>query len=392
MKEGVLIEVKDVAKKYCKDLKKSLKYGLSDLSSQIFGKSRDHNLRDAEFWAVNDISFELKRGECLGLIGHNGAGKSTLLKLINGLVKPDKGQISLKGRISALIELGAGFNPILTGRENIYNNAAVLGITKKEVDNSLDEIIDFADLESFIDMPVQFYSSGMKVRLGFAVASQMKPDIFLIDEVLAVGDMGFALKCFQKIDVILPDTAIIFVSHNMPMVSRMCSKILLMEKGQVQYLGDDVSKGIDLYYEKFSNVNHAEIFNSHELELVRLDIENECIEWLGDLIVNIKFKNKSLESLPFVGLSINDKENRGIAELYHESDGTDIAPNQEFGIQLKCPKIELSKGFYTLSLMVLKSFNREPILRINNLDQFQVLHKYDVWPPFLLNTEVKIKA
>ena len=145
------------------------------------------SLRDGEFFAVKDVSFELRRGDCLGLLGHNGAGKTTLLKMLNGLIKPDAGSIMMRGRVGALIALGAGFNPILTGRENIYINGSVLGLTKKEIDAKIDEIIDFAEIREFIDMPVQSYSSGMAGRLGFAVATALDPDVLIVDEVLAVG-------------------------------------------------------------------------------------------------------------------------------------------------------------------------------------------------------------
>ena len=145
--------------------------------------------------------------------------------------------MTIKGRVGALIELGAGFNPIFSGRENIYNNGAIFGFTRKEIDEKVEEIIDFAEIREFIDMPVQNYSSGMKVRLGFAVAAQMEPDVLIIDEVLAVGDLGFVLKCFKTIDTILPKTAIVFVSHSMPMVSRICNQIILMEKGYLNFKG-----------------------------------------------------------------------------------------------------------------------------------------------------------
>ena len=204
--KDVLIKVEHLSKKFCKDLKTSLWYGVKDLYSNITGNSKVRALRPKEFWAVKDINFELRRGECLGLIGHNGAGKSTLLKILNGLINPDEGKITIKGKVGALIELGAGFNPILSGRENIYNNGAILGFTKKEIDNKVEAIIDFSEIREFIDMPVQNYSSGMKVRLGFAVAAQMEPDVLIIDEVLAVGDLGFVLKCFKTIDTILPNT------------------------------------------------------------------------------------------------------------------------------------------------------------------------------------------
>ena len=233
----VLVKAEGVSKKFCKDLKTSLWYGVKDLFSNVTGNKEERLLRDKEFWAVKDINFELHRGECLGLIGHNGAGKSTLLKILNGLIKPDEGKVTIKGRVGALIELGAGFNGILSGRENIYNNGAIIGFTRKEINEKIEEIIDFAEIREFIDMPVQNYSSGMKVRLGFAVAAQMQPDVLIIDEVLAVGDLGFVLKCFKTIDTILPNTAIVFVSHSMPMVSRICNQVILMERGEAEFQG-----------------------------------------------------------------------------------------------------------------------------------------------------------
>ena len=162
MSNEVLIKVDGVSKKFCRSLKKSLWYGLKDIASEAAGRrSGDDRLRPEEFLAVNDVSFEVKRGECLGLIGRNGAGKTTLLKMLNGLIKPDKGRIEMRGRVGALIALGAGFNPILTGRENIYVNGSVLGLTKREIDHKIDKIIDFSEIRDFIDVPVQSYSSGM---------------------------------------------------------------------------------------------------------------------------------------------------------------------------------------------------------------------------------------
>jgi lipopolysaccharide transport system ATP-binding protein len=210
----------------------------------------------------------------LGLIGHNGAGKSTLLKILNGLINPDEGKVVMKGRVGALIELGAGFNPVLSGRENIYNNGAILGFTRKEIDEKLQHIIDFAELQEFIDMPVRNYSSGMKVRLGFAVAAQMEPDVLIIDEVLAVGDIGFVTKCYKTIDTILPNTALIFVSHQMPAVSRICNKIILMDKGEAKYSGHDVSKGIDQYYSRFSTNDTNIIYDDGSFELNEIEIKN----------------------------------------------------------------------------------------------------------------------
>ncbi|MBC8487085.1 MAG: ATP-binding cassette domain-containing protein [Bacteroidetes bacterium] len=250
-----LVKAENVSKKFCRDLKRSLWYGVKDMGSELMGKRKDNpgnqELRKDEFWAVDDVSFELKRGECLGLIGKNGAGKSTLLKMLNGLIKPDGGRIEMHGRVGALIQLGAGFNPILTGRENIYINGSVLGFSKSEIDKKFDSIVEFSEIGDFIDTPVQNYSSGMKVRLGFAVASHMEPDVLLIDEVLAVGDLGFQIKCINKIIDIKQDTAVIFVSHSMPNIARMTNKILLLNKGNAVYYGNDVAEGIEQYYDFF---------------------------------------------------------------------------------------------------------------------------------------------
>ena len=258
---------------------------MKDLGNEIVGRTTGGNgqLRKDEFLAVKDIGFELKRGECLGLIGRNGAGKTTLLRVLNGLIKPDKGRIEIRGRVGAMIALGAGFNPILTGRENIYVNAAVLGLSKKEVDNSLDEIIDFADVGDFINTPVSYYSSGMQVRLGFSIAAHLEPDILLVDEVLAVGDMRFQRKCIQKIKTLLNnDIAIIFVSHNMYLVQGICTDTMLLNEGGIQYRGE-VGNAIK-EYEKLNDADASrsgdpfsqlmETRGTGEVDIVDVRIEN----------------------------------------------------------------------------------------------------------------------
>jgi len=249
-----LISVENVSKKFCRDLKKSLWYGMNDIAGEVFcRKGKRLDLRKEEFWALKDVSFELRRGECLGLIGPNGAGKSTLLRLLNGLIKPDSGKISVRGRVGALIALGAGFNPILTGRENIFINGAVLGLNKREIDKKLDEIIDFAEIGDFIDAPVQSYSSGMQVRLGFAIAVQMEPDVLLIDEVLAVGDVGFRSKCYNAIYELNKDAAVIFVSHTMQHISRLCTHLMVLDKGKEFFYSNNVPLGIEKYIELFDS-------------------------------------------------------------------------------------------------------------------------------------------
>lgn len=247
MRDEVLIKVEGVSKKFCRSLKKSLWYGLKDIAGEVVGCNGNLNqLRPLEFWAVNDVSFQLRRGECLGLIGRNGAGKTTLLKMLNGLIKPDRGRIEMRGHLGALIALGAGFNPILTGRENIYVNGSVLGLTKREIDAKIAEIIDFADIGDFIDTPVQSYSSGMQVRLGFAIATALNPDILLLDEVLAVGDASFRHKCYNRIGNLRQSSATIFVSHSMDQVGQFCDRLLVLSAGRAVHDGD-VSYGINIY-------------------------------------------------------------------------------------------------------------------------------------------------
>ena len=245
----ILVRVEGVSKRFCRSLKKSLWYGAQDICRDLMGNNARHNLRADEFWAVKEISFELRRGECLGLIGHNVAGKTTLLKMLNGLIKPDRGRIEMHGRTGALIALGAGFNPILTGRENIYVNASVLGLSKKQTDKKIEEIIDFAEIREFIDTPVQNYSSGMNVRLGFAIAAVLiEPDVLFLDEVLAVGDIGFTIKCLNAVRRLSQTSAVVFVSHNMQFVSSFCTRVIVMNQGQCLLDAKEPAIGIDHYY------------------------------------------------------------------------------------------------------------------------------------------------
>ncbi|WP_418511567.1 polysaccharide ABC transporter ATP-binding protein [Corallibacter sp.] len=389
----VLVKVEGLSKKFCKDLKTSLWYGVKDLVSGVRGSNVARELRPKEFWAVKDINFELRRGECLGLIGHNGAGKSTLLKILNGLINPDAGTVTIKGRVGALIELGAGFNPILTGRENIYNNGAILGFSRKEIDTKLQDIIAFSELEEFIDMPVQHYSSGMKVRLGFAVAAQMEPDVLIIDEVLAVGDLGFALKCFNTIDKILPRTAIIFVSHSMPMVSRICNQIILMDKGNCKYKGKNIGEAIDIYYQRFNSNKSQVMFSDNSIELKKIRVENKItnnefnlVKWGENLELTFEWEFLKEIKEPEFSIMILDKEQRPIAVFDWKNKLSDICRNgNTLKFKLVHKKIQLSKGFYSIDVLVSQGKTRSPHLRINGVLIFQVLHEEEIWPPFLLN-------
>ena len=236
-----LVRVENVSKKFCRGLRRSMWYGLRDIARNAVGlRSGSGALRRDEFWALRGIDFELKRGEVLGVIGPNGSGKSTLLKMLNGIYWPDAGRIAVAGRVGALIEVGAGFHPMLSGRENIYVNGAILGMSKKEIEEKFDEIVAFADIGDFLDTSVKKYSSGMFVRLGFAVAAHCSPDVLLIDEILAVGDEGFRNKCYNSIDNLISESAVVFVSHNMETITRICTKVMVLNKSNIIFYGDPI--------------------------------------------------------------------------------------------------------------------------------------------------------
>ena len=294
----------------------SLENSSSVLISEISGKKSSsaldsgpstldstHGLRAGEFFAVKDVSFELRRGECLGLIGHNGAGKTTLLKMLNGLIKPDSGSITMRGRVGALIALGAGFNPILTGRENIYINGSVLGLTKKEIDAKIDEIIDFAEIREFIDTPVQNYSSGMQVRLGFAVATTLDPDVLILDEVLAVGDVAFRAKCFQRIGRIMDKCCVIFVSHDPIQVSRICDLCLYLNRGETLAMGA-TEEILELYRQDQPVNYHNSINLDNSVKKFECILQEKNANW-GDrlnLTINLEMFDEVKSGLGLIAI------------------------------------------------------------------------------------------
>lgn len=249
MRDKFSLQAYGVHKKFCSTLRRSMIYGMSDIGRDILGlDNQGETLRPGEFWALSNIDIQLHEGECLAVIGPNGSGKSTLLKILNKVLRPDSGNIFSSGRVAGLIELGAGFHPLLSGRENIYINGLILGLHKKEIDRKFDDIVDFAELGQFIDTPVKFYSSGMYVRLGFAIAAQLKPEILLIDEILAVGDVRFRMKCFEHIQLLARSgVSIILVSHNMSDVFRVSDKATVLQNGTQVYTGA-VSEAVDKYH------------------------------------------------------------------------------------------------------------------------------------------------
>lgn len=272
---STVIKVENLSKRYRLGLKESRKDTLMGQIGQTLRAPLDNFKRlrsmtrfdqedDSVFWALRHINFEVKQGEVLGIIGHNGAGKSTLLKILSRITEPTDGRILVNGRIAALLEVGTGFHQDLTGRENIYMNGTILGMTRKEIDRKLDEIVDFSGVEKHLDTPVKFYSSGMKVRLGFAVAAHLEPEILIIDEVLAVGDAEFQKKCLGKMESVAGEgRTVLFVSHNMMAVRNLCQKGLVLKSGILKFDGS-AEHSIDYYLKEYAEVNRRVSYNSSD--------------------------------------------------------------------------------------------------------------------------------
>jgi len=226
------VQVDGLSKKFGLSLKSALKYGLIDSGRRLMGRGSDHHLRPGEFWALHDVGFSLDPGDALGIMGINGSGKTTLLRILNGTYSPDTGKVTLRGRVGALIAAGAGFSPMLSGRENIFINGAIVGMSPAEIRKKFDDIVAFAELGEFLDMPVRNYSSGMSVRLGFAIAVIGTPEILLVDEVLAVGDLSFQKKCFERIhEMKRQGTTVLLVSHSPSSIWAVCDKGLTLHHG-----------------------------------------------------------------------------------------------------------------------------------------------------------------
>jgi ABC-type polysaccharide/polyol phosphate transport system ATPase subunit len=275
------VSVSHLSKKFCKSLRRGLYYGAVDvLSSPFVSPNHGRMLRRDEFWALDDINFEVPRGKTLGVIGQNGSGKSTLLKILNGILLPDAGTVAMNGRLGALIEVGAGFNPLLTGRENVYLNGAVLGMTKAEITSKFDSIVAFADAAEFLDVPVRNYSSGMTVRLGFAIAIHAELDILLVDEVLAVGDTLFQYKCYERIaELKARGATIVLVSHAMSVIERVCEQTLVLDHGVPVYLGE-TPVAIEKYFGLLSDVSRS-ANSTVELDIKEVRFSNASVQRAG---------------------------------------------------------------------------------------------------------------
>jgi lipopolysaccharide transport system ATP-binding protein len=279
-----VIQVENLSKKYIIGHQQQERYtalrdvianGAKGLLSQFQNqKSKIQNSQE-EFWALNDVSFEIKQGDRVGIIGRNGAGKSTLLKILSRITEPTKGRIKIKGRVASLLEVGTGFHPELTGRENIYLNGAILGMSKVEIQRKFDEIVAFAEVEKFLDTPVKRYSSGMYVRLAFAVAAHLEPEILVVDEVLAVGDTQFQKKCLGKMeDVGKEGRTVLFVSHNMSTIQALCESCIVLNYGRL-IVNDKSAKAVQIYLQ---NSSLCQSFKVEKYDYSRIKILSGKIE------------------------------------------------------------------------------------------------------------------
>lgn len=356
-----LIKVEHLHKKFCQSLKRSMWYGTVDAAKSMIGLPINNvDLRNKEFWALQDINFELKRGEVLGLIGPNGCGKTTLLRMINGIFPPDKGRITINGRIGALIAVGAGFHPHMSGRENIFLNATILGMTKDYIKHKLDEIIDFAEIGDFIDAPVATYSSGMNIRLGFAIAINCEPDILLIDEILAVGDAAFRVKCFNKIYEIMKSAAIVFVSHSTPQISRICDRVILLKKGQIIEHSENIGEVIFKYNqmglvksEKSIQTNGKSIINSFKIANENNEIINSITT--GDKVKLITiFKVLEHTNIVKILITVSNEDSTNVIQLQkHIELNLFSYKDREIQTELIVNELPLNPGNYKFTISIL---------------------------------------
>lgn len=313
-----IIEINNISKKYRLGSKEPY-FALRDVVSGLFRNPIDFlkprkNIGDGllqdEFWALKDISFNIMPGETIGIIGRNGAGKSTLLKILSRITPPTLGEIVMRGRVASLLEVGTGFHPELTGRENIYLNGAILGMSRQEINNKFKQIIEFAEIEKFLDTPVKHYSSGMYMRLAFAVAAHLEPEILIIDEVLAVGDAEFQKKCLGKMEEVSTKRGrtIIFVSHNMTQIEKLCQTVVWLENGKIKKIGP--TKEVIYEYSHHSSINEIKLNKDSDLIIENICLKNQRnettnnFESFDSMLIEISYKtNKKIEN-PFFWLSV----------------------------------------------------------------------------------------
>ena len=344
--------------------------------------------KNEKFTALDGVSFDVKKGETIGLIGRNGAGKSTLLKLLSRVTAPTEGEIRIKGKISSMLEVGTGFHPELTGRENVYLNGAILGMSRKEVDERIEDIIEFSECRQFIDTPVKRYSSGMFVKLAFSVAAHLNSDIMLMDEVLAVGDMAFQKKCIEKMVSVAKDEGktIIYVSHNMQTIRQLCSRCVVLDKGKVIFNGD-VEDAINVYL-KNDEVT-AKVFNDftdcHKYDFLTDKVIMDSLEVLGKETCHFKDDEKIKFRLKFH--ANEDVEKLSFRMMVHNNDQMITATSVCYNF-MSCKKGETYEPVFEMDVSTLSNGLYKVIPVLFEMDELgKVIDADGVYPGLLFEYE-----
>jgi lipopolysaccharide transport system ATP-binding protein len=344
-----ILSVEGLGKSYRLGQKSQRYTALRDVIAGWF-RPRSAVAVDGLFWALKEVSFELKQGEVLGIIGRNGAGKSTLLKLLSRITEPTTGEIRLRGRVASLLEVGTGFHPELTGRENIYLNGAILGMTRREITAKFDEIVAFAEVEKFLDTPVKRYSSGMYVRLAFAVAAHLEPEILIVDEVLAVGDASFQTKCLGKMQTVATEgRTVVLVSHQMDAIQRLASTVMVMDQGQKSWFGP-VTEGV-AHYLSAADGGAALAIHSDRACITSAQVDRAALAD-GALKVMLQFESPEPIQSPVFGLVVHDARGRALCgsnTRMHPAENSQ-RQMQRGTVAFSLPQVPLLSGDYSISL------------------------------------------
>jgi len=381
----ILLTVDTVSKKFSRNLRKSMAYGIGDLLRISLGiQSNKNELKEKEFRVINKLSLELKRGDILGILGVNGAGKTTLLRLISGIYSVDEGEIQVNGKIVSLFAATLGMHPLFTGRENIYVRAAMYGLSRAETDKRIDAIIAYAELENFIDSPMGIYSSGMRARLGFAIAIHADADIIIIDEGLAVGDMGFRAKAFKTLRELKEQTAILIVSHSISQISQMANRIMVLEKGEKIFETTQVQKGIDYYINNCihsaavagsassdSGLVSSTLFSKNQ----KTSESNESLQLdHGDeLGVEFAFRTPAATDKLVIQLELVNSKLETVAVVHSETAKFKVnQPGNSHQIRVVIPQLPLRADKYKINITVRNSENDLPVVIAHAIHSFVV--------------------
>jgi lipopolysaccharide transport system ATP-binding protein len=373
-----ILEVHHLAKKY---RIRHAAGGYLSLRERMQSAFKFGKMQTEDFWAVNDVSFEVYPGESIGIIGRNGAGKSTLLKILSKITPPTKGKIITRGRMASLLEVGTGFHPELTGRENIFFNGSLLGMKRREIEAKFDEIVDFSGVEKFLDTPLKHYSSGMQLRLAFSVAAFLEPEILVIDEVLAVGDAEFQKKCMGKMeDVSKSGRTILFVSHNMGAIKNLCSKCILLQNGTMDFYGD-VDSASNKYLNPTKGKAIVQKSSDRSLwieEFALNDNSTDPVLYYGDkMVLSITCKSK-VQTKAYIGFVISSLDGVPILNANNRYQQNDLIFSSDRSTEITCDLgvVPFMEGRYTLSLYLGDESKDHHI--VENILSFDVYER-DIW-------------